>query len=112
MENSSKFLVAEDLAWTELGGGVRRKIMGYDSQLMVVLVEFEAGAIGSLHTHPHSQSSYIASGVFEVEIDGDKKILKQGDGYHVCADWVHGVRCIEAGTLVDSFSPVRADFLD
>ena len=44
---------------------------------------------------------------------GDKKeILSAGDGYYVAPDELHGCVCIEAGILIDTFSPVRADFLN
>jgi len=36
--------------------------MGYDGQLMMVKVEFEKGAVGTLHEHYHSQATYVADG--------------------------------------------------
>ncbi|MDR3251019.1 MAG: cupin domain-containing protein [Tannerella sp.] len=108
---SSKFQVAGELAWQAAGEGARRQIMGYDPQLMLVKVEFEKGAVGALHTHPHSQSSYVAEGVFELIIGDEKKTLHKGDGYYVSPDVLHGCTCLEAGILIDAFSPVREDFL-
>ena len=105
------FTAADEIQWEQLGGGVERKILGYDDQLMMVVVRFEKDAIGSLHHHVHRQVSYVASGKFEVTIDGNKKILKQGDCFFVAPDLVHGVVAIEAGTLVDIFTPARQDFL-
>ena len=108
---SEAFLISEDKQWEQLGGGVDRKVLGYDDQLMMVVVRFEKGAVGSLHHHVHRQVSYVASGKFEVIIDGDKKILKDGDSFFVAPDLVHGVVALEAGSLVDIFTPVREDFL-
>ena len=42
-----------DVALTELGGGVSRKILAQDTEMMAVEVHFEKGAIGAVHTHPH-----------------------------------------------------------
>ncbi len=112
MVQSKSFLLESELPWEPLNEGVSRQILGYDVQVMIVKVSFEAGAIGSLHCHPHSQSSYVASGKFEVEIDGKNKILAAGDGFFVAPDLMHGVKCLEPGVLVDAFSPVREDFLD
>ena len=78
---------------------------------MRVKVVFEKGAVGTVHTHYHSQATYVASGKFELTIGGEKRILTTGDGYYVAPDELHGCVCLEAGILIDTFSPVRADFL-
>ena len=105
------FISSGEIDWESLGGGVERKILGYDDQLMMVLVRFEKGAIGSLHHHVHRQVSYVESGRFEVTIDGNKKILEQGDSFFVAPDLVHGVVALEAGSLLDIFAPARKDFV-
>ena len=97
--------------WQDLGAGVQRQLLGYDDKLMLVKVKFETGAIGRLHEHPHSQASYIESGIFELTIGDKKQILKAGDGYYVPPHMLHGAVCLEAGVLIDSFSPYRADFM-
>ncbi len=99
------------IPWLDLGAGVQRQLLGYDDNLMLVKVKFETGAIGSLHEHPHSQASYIESGIFELTIGDKKQILKAGDGYYVPPHVQHGAVCLEAGVLIDSFSPHRADFV-
>lgn len=108
---SESFIIENEAVWEELGGGVRRQIMAYDEHLMLVKVCFEKGAIGALHQHIHSQASYVASGVFEVNINGKKSVLKAGDSFYIIPNALHGVVCLEAGTLIDSFAPARADFL-
>ena len=105
------FIASDDLPWENLGGGVERKILGYDNQLMMVLVRFDKGAIGSLHHHVHRQVSYVESGSFEVTINGRTQVLKRGDSFFVAPDLVHGVVALEAGCLVDVFAPAREDFL-
>jgi quercetin dioxygenase-like cupin family protein len=64
-----------------------------------------------LHQHVHVQISYVESGVFEVEVGGVKKILKKGDTFFAPSNIWHGVVCLEEGVLLDSFSPMRKDFL-
>ncbi len=86
--------------------------MAYDGQLMMVKVKFDKGAVGSMHEHYHSQATYVVSGKFELTIGDKKEILSAGDGYYVAPDELHGCVCIEAGILIDTFSPVRADFLN
>jgi len=108
---SAKFLIEKEMTWQNLGDGVSRQIMGYDGQLMLVKVKFEKGAIGSLHEHFHSQCTYVAGGIFEVTINGETKTLQAGDGFYAAPDAQHGVVCLEAGILMDSFSPMRLDFI-
>lgn len=105
------FIEDQQVPWEELGGGLRRKIMAYDKQVMLVKVAFEKGGIGALHEHYHSQISHVESGVFEITIDGEKQVLKAGDAYYIPPHVVHGALCLEAGVLVDVFSPYREDFV-
>ncbi len=111
-DHTNSFIHQEELTWELVGDQVRRQIMGWNEQMMMVKVEFlKTGAIGAVHTHPHIQDSYVASGKFEVTI-GDMCILLQtGDGFFVESGLSHGVLCMEPGVLIDVFSPYRADFL-
>ncbi len=108
---SKTFLLESEMEWENPCPGIKRQIMGYDGQLMVVKVHFEKGAVGQLHEHFHSQATYVASGKFEVEILGEKKVLGAGDGFYVAPDEIHGAVCLEDGILIDVFSPHREDFL-
>ena len=108
---SANFNVSAELRWEVVGEGLSRQIMGYDGQLMLVKVKFEKGAIGYVHEHFHSQTTYVVSGKFEVMINGEKKILEGGDGFYIEPDAPHGAVCLEAGILIDVFSPMRAEFL-
>ncbi|QUL38148.1 cupin domain-containing protein [Erythrobacter sp. JK5] len=95
----------------DLGEGISRQILGYGPDLMIVKVWFEEGAIGQVHDHRHSQSSYVESGRFEVLIDGEKRVLEAGDSFYVAPHLDHGAVCLQPGVLIDTFSPAREDFL-
>ena len=73
---SETWIYEKDMAWEAAGAGVVRQIMGYDEQAMLVKVKFEKGATGSLHTHPHTQTTYVARGKFEFTIDEETKTVK------------------------------------
>lgn len=104
------FFKEETNTWEEAGEGITRQFVGFNTQLMMVKVKFEKDAVGYVHDHFHSQATYIASGEFEITIEEKPKILKTGDGFFVQPNQKHGARCIEAGILIDVFSPVREDF--
>lgn len=105
------FQCETDLQWEDVADGIQRQIVGHDQKIMLVKVKFEKGSVGELHSHHHSQVSYVDSGVFETNIDGQIRILKRGDGFYIPPDQVHGVICKVAGILIDAFSPPREDFL-
>lgn len=110
-QESANFQFEEVMGWQELGGGVQRQVMGYNEVVMMVKVKFEAGATGAAHAHPHTQVTYVASGVFRFTTDGETKIVRAGDGVYMKPDVVHGCECLEAGVLIDTFSPMRKEFV-
>lgn len=107
----SNFIFESETLWETVGEGVTRQIMGYDKQIMTVKVVFETGAIGYVHQHPHVQTTYVVSGEFEFTVGDQTKIVKEGDGLYMEPDVKHGVKCLKAGILIDTFSPCREDFL-
>ncbi|HWA17903.1 MAG TPA: cupin domain-containing protein [Devosia sp.] len=104
------FAQSTDGKITQLDGSSRRVILSVP-ELMLVEFTFAKGGVGALHSHPHIQTSYIAEGVFDVTIDGVTQRLTAGGAYIVPSGKVHGVVAIEAGKLIDSFTPRRDDFL-
>jgi quercetin dioxygenase-like cupin family protein len=108
---SDSFVYGGDVPWETVGDGVRRQVLGYGPDLMMVRVEFQAGAVGALHHHPHRQVTYVASGSFEANVDGRTRRLGLGDCFFVAANLVHGVVALEPGTLIDVFTPAREDFV-
>lgn len=105
------FQIDTETPWQDLGNGIKRQIYGYDDKIMLVKAKFDAEAVGVLHEHHHSQVTYVASGVFEMTIGAEKKIIRQGDGFYAPPHVWHGCVCIEPGILIDVFSPHREDFL-
>lgn len=107
----NEFIENSSLEWQNVGEKISRKIMAYDGSLMLVKVKFEAGGVGTVHQHYHSQITHVESGRFEVEIGGEKKILSAGDAFYIAPNVLHGAVCIEDGVLIDVFSPMREDFV-
>ncbi|HSP82738.1 MAG TPA: cupin domain-containing protein [Gillisia sp.] len=111
MIRADSFFKEDAATWEEAGEGIARQFVGFNTQLMMVKVKFEKGAVGYVHDHFHSQVTYIASGKFEITIDGETRLLESGDGFFVQPNLKHGAKCLDAGILIDVFSPVREDFL-
>lgn len=109
---SARFLVARDLVTEDMGGGIKRTIMGYEPSLMLVRAAFAEGAEGYVHDHHHAQMAYVESGVFDFTIGDETRRLSAGDCAYIPSGVPHGAICLEAGALLDIFSPMREDFLD
>ena len=107
----AKVVYNSSVPLTDLGGGVSRKVLAYNDQLMIVEVRFEKGGVGSAHTHPHLQSTYVKSGRFCFDIDGQKVEVAEGDTIAFPSGIIHGTVCLEAGVLLDIFNPMREDFV-
>ena len=101
----------KDAVLNDLGGGVSRRVLAYTPRLMIVEVNFEQGSEGSVHTHPHCQNTYVRSGRFRFTVDGDSVEVGAGDTLAFPSDIPHGTLCLEAGTLLDIFTPMREDFI-
>ena len=108
---SQPFVNAAALTWQPTDPGVERQVLANDAALMMVRVRFAAGAVGAVHTHPHRQISYVAEGVFEVQLGEERRVLRAGDSFVVQPEIPHGVVALEAGLLIDVFSPPREEFL-
>jgi quercetin dioxygenase-like cupin family protein len=111
MSDSPIFVKPGTADWTLVEPGVRRRLLTYTDALMMVEVAFDEGAVGALHSHPHLQASYVAAGMFEVTIDGRTEMLTAGQSFIVPSGAIHGCRARQAGVLIDTFTPARAEFL-
>ncbi|WP_230531266.1 cupin domain-containing protein [Microvirga roseola] len=105
------FAFDSEIPWEPAGEGIRRKVLTYDEDVMMVRVAFEAGAVGSLHSHPHIQCSLVEEGVFDITIAGRMERLGRGDSFLVPTDAIHGAVAVEDGVLLDVFTPMREDFV-
>jgi len=91
--------------------GLSRKLGAHNDNLMIVEVDFEAGVTARLHHHVHEQITYVMSGKFEFTVGDATYIVGAGDSLYKEPNIEHGATCLEAGTLLDVFTPRREDFL-
>lgn len=108
---NERWVFHENAEPQDQGNGVVRRVLAYSKDLMCVENSFEKGAVGALHHHPHTQITYVVSGVFEFEIDGVKNVVKAGDTMLKMNGVEHGCVCLEKGILLDIFNPMREDFV-
>jgi quercetin dioxygenase-like cupin family protein len=96
--------------------GLSRSLI-HTENLMVAVIEFADGPWEQpepFHSHPHEQASYVAEGelIFYCQ-DESQQHLKAGDMYAVPSGKEHTVKILTKKVrLIDSFYPVRRDFLE
>ncbi len=105
------FVFGSECALEQAGDGVKRRVLAYGDNLMAVEVHFETNAVGALHSHPHTQLSYVLEGEFEFDVGGVKKTVRKGDTLYKTPNLKHGCVCLKKGILLDVFTPYREDFL-
>ncbi len=94
---------------------VKRKLI-HTENLMTVVVDFSEGPWAEadpLHNHPHEQTTFIAEGEVIFYFEGEpEQRLKAGDMVAVRPYVKHAIKLVSpTARLVDSFNPVREDFL-
>lgn len=93
----------------------RERYLAHTDNLMVVVIDFADGPAAQPdppHSHPHEQVTYVAEGELLFFINDEPTRLEAGDLITVPSDAPHTIQLLTAtARLVDSFSPVREDFL-
>jgi quercetin dioxygenase-like cupin family protein len=111
---SESWKLSSELKTEQVKPGLQRQVMCYNDDIMLVKVIFGEEMVGqqpALHSHPHSQSSYILSGKFELHCGDKVQILSAGDAFYAQPNIPHEVYCLEPGIIIDGFSPIREEFL-
>lgn len=98
----------------KLSASFERRIAHLEN-LMVVVCDFTNGPAQEpdpAHSHPHEQITYVAEGELFLYTGDEKHHLIQGDVFTVPSNVPHCIQTITNPVrLIDSFSPVREDFL-
>lgn len=93
----------------------RRRYLAHTDNLMIAVIDFYDGPTDEPdppHSHPHEQVSFVAAGRIIFFIEGKGTPLKEGDLYTVPPNIPHTVQLLtEHVRIIDSFTPVREDFL-
>ncbi len=102
-----------DATCVELEHCTQRRLLNRGGNLMLVEFKFDRTPQLPTHAHPHEQIGYVLSGEFEVTCGDETVLCGPGDSYYVPPNVQHGVRLLtERGTVLDTFTPQREDFLE
>jgi quercetin dioxygenase-like cupin family protein len=108
---NQQWVFYKDSEGIKAGEGVIRRVLAYTDAMMCVENIFEEGAVGAVHSHPHTQITYVAAGRFRFTIGDEVREVGKGDTLCKQNGVKHGCVCLERGVLVDFFTPMREDFV-
>jgi quercetin dioxygenase-like cupin family protein len=96
--------------------GVTRRLV-HGKNLMLVVIDFDNGPWAEpepFHSHVHEQATYVAEGEFIFLCEGEPdQRLSAGDMFFVHSNKKHTIQLLSKTVrLIDSFNPVRKDFLE
>lgn len=91
--------------------GVDFVVLSIGKNSMVTKMLYKTTDFVPFHQHPNEQSGYVISGVYKLKFEDREYLLSQGDAYSIQANREHSIEIIEAGEVVDVFSPIRQDYL-
>ena len=93
----------------------RTRYLAHTDNLMMAVIDFYDGPTlqpDPPHSHPHEQISYVAAGEINFFLDNEPVRLGPGDMFTVPANVPHAVQLLsEHVRLIDSFTPIREEFL-
>jgi len=93
-----------------LEGITLRAISG--NKTMMTFFEFEPNAVIPPHKHPHEQITYVIEGEMEFTVEGETRILKNGDGVVILSNQEHSAKILnKPAKAVDAWYPIREDYL-
>lgn len=111
MNHITKNLVKKNDAVVKQFLGVDFEVLAIGSESMVTKMLYKNTDKVPFHKHPNEQSGYVISGKYELQFDNKKYLLTTGDSYSIPSNVEHTLEIIEAGEVLDVFTPVRQDYL-
>jgi quercetin dioxygenase-like cupin family protein len=93
----------------------RERYLAYTDHLMMVVYDFTDGPYeqpDSPHSHPHEQVTYVAEGELLFFVGDASYKVSAGDIVTVPSNVAHSIQLLSStARLVDTFNPIRDDFL-
>jgi quercetin dioxygenase-like cupin family protein len=90
--------------------GMKRQVLAYNPQLMLIRHHFVEGWAGARHSHPHHQLVYIVRGHIRFQAEGKTIELRAGDSLVVDGNVEHQATALEDSEVLDAFTPYREDY--
>jgi len=89
---------------------MKRQVLAYNQNVMLVRHHLSKGWKGVSHKHPHEQLVYVVSGSIQFNGNGRTLELCTGDSIVVEGNVEHQATALEDSEVLDVFVPYREDY--
>ena len=101
---------SDDAAMSAPEPGLRRQVMSYSPEMMLVRHTMAQGWVGVQHSHPHQQMVYVVRGRIRFEHPDGIFEAGPGDSFLVPGGVPHQASALEDSEVLDIFTPMREDY--
>ncbi|HOO89802.1 MAG TPA: cupin domain-containing protein [Syntrophales bacterium] len=91
--------------------GVDFLVLSHGPESMVTKMLYKPEDRVLFHSHANEQSGYVLSGRYRIKFSENNTEIGPGDSYSIPANVEHSIEIIEAGEVLDYFTPPREDYL-
>ena len=91
--------------------GVNFELLANGRKSMITKMNYKTGDNVPFHNHPNEQAGYVISGKMRIRFADNDQILTAGDSYVIPENEDHSIEVIEAGEVIDVFTPPRKDYI-
>ena len=91
--------------------GVNFVVLARGKDSMITKMLYKAEDRVPFHQHPNEQIGYVISGKYRLRFGEFDQEIVPGDSYSIPKNVEHSIEIIEAGEVLDCFSPPRQDYL-
>jgi quercetin dioxygenase-like cupin family protein len=110
MSAADEVIQSVDVTMTNPEPGLRRQVMSYSPNLMLVRHKMEPGWLGAAHSHPQEQLLYVVSGTIQLTVGNVVHTLNAGDSFVVAGGVPHQASADRPSEVLDIFTPYRPDY--
>lgn len=111
LDRNKKMICKKENAKKRTFQGVSLDSLAVGEKSIVCKMNYVLGDFADRHKHPHEQSGYVISGKYHITIEDKEYDLLPGDSYAIPGNTPHSFKVIEAGEVIDVFTPIREDYL-
>ncbi len=104
------YTALEDLRPYLIRAGMTARVVNGE-RTTVAVIDIDPNGVAEEHHHENEQIGFVISGVITMRIAGESRELHPGDTYVIPSNVPHDAKAgPEGATVVDVFTPVRADW--
>ena len=94
----------------QLNAHVSRKAI-HTAAMTIARLHIAKGGVVPEHKHVHEQVAHVEKGALKFTVAGVEQVLRSGQSLVLPSMVPHGVEALEDTDVLDTFTPVREDWL-